>query len=234
MNPRIGITTSFEDEQQRLDYAYVNAVRMADGQPVLLPIVVSADEAVHLCSQIQGLIIPGGPGITVNATGTLPSRLKPVNPKRWQSDNLILDAAIQRKMPILGICYGMQLLCVRAGGSLYSDVERQVTGTSVHSEKRGAHNHPIEIVPDTHLAHIWDSSVREVNSRHFQAVREPGENYVVSARSSDGTIEAIESTDGIHVGVQFHPERMDAQFLFKSLVKMSLQYNHATRGDTVT
>ena len=228
MTPLIGITTSFEDDQQRLDYAYVNAVRMADGQPVLLPIAVSADEAAYLCRQIQGLIIPGGPGITLNAAGDLPDQLDPVSSERWKSDNLIMDAAIEQKLPILGICYGMQLLCVRAGGSLYSDVERQVTGALVHSEKRGAHNHPIEVVSCTHLERMWNPEIREVNSRHFQAVQYPGKGYAVSARSPDGAIEAIESADGLHIGVQFHPERMESQPLFQNLVQQALECDHAS------
>ncbi|MCY4159363.1 MAG: gamma-glutamyl-gamma-aminobutyrate hydrolase family protein [Bacteroidetes bacterium] len=226
MNPLIGITTSFEDEQQRLDYTYVNAVQRAHGLPVLLPIITSASEAEQFCNLIQGLIVPGGPGIMANSIGGFPTRLNPVSSKRWESDNFILDAAKQQNLPILGICYGMQLLCVRAGGSLVSDVEKQVEGAFAHSEKRGACNHPIEIVQNTYLAQIWDSNIREVNSRHFQAVHDPGTGYMVSARSSDGSVEAIERSDGIHIGVQFHPERMDAQFLFRNLIQQALEYNH--------
>lgn len=227
MRPLIGITTSFEDEQYRLDHTYVNAVGAAQGQPMLLPLVTSTAEAKQLCDQIQGLIIPGGGGITANMIGTLPARLNPVDPKRWKSDNLILDVAIERNLPILGICYGMQLLSVRAGGTLYSDVEKQVPGASVHSEKRGAVDHPMKILPNSHLAKIWDSEVNTVNSRHFQAVCDPGTGYIVSAQSSDGTIEAIENADGIHIGVQFHPERMKAYSLFHNLIRQALEYKHA-------
>ncbi len=226
--PLIGIMTSFDGTQQRVDETYGTAVRSAQGQPILLPLVISSHEALRMCDLIQGLVIPGGPGILKNVVGELPQELNTVHPKRWQSDNLILDAAIDFNLPILGICYGMQLLCVRAGGSLYSDVERQVEGAFIHSEKRGATNHDIKVSPDSYFAQIWDSSHEEVNSRHLQAVCDPGIDYSVSAHSSDGIIEAIERKDRLHIGVQFHPERMESQPLFKHLINQALTYRDAT------
>lgn len=234
MKPLVGITTSFEDGKYRLDHAYVSAVKDAGGQSVLMPLVTTVEEAAQLCDQIHGLIIPGGPGIVVRMVGSLPAQLQAVNPRRWQSDNLILDTAVERNLPILGICYGMQLLCVRAGGSLYADVEKQVDAASVHSEKRGAQNHPVAIVPGSHLARIWESDLSMVNSRHFQAVRDAGANYTVSARGADGVIEAIERTDGMHIGVQFHPERMRLRSLFRNLIRQAKDYRDAARRAALT
>jgi putative glutamine amidotransferase len=212
----------------------VSAVKDADGQSVLMPLVSTVEEAAQLCDQIHGLIIPGGPGIVVGMVGSLPTQLQAVNPRRWESDNLILDTAVERNLPILGICYGMQLLCVRAGGSLYADVEKQVDTASVHSEKRGAQNHPVDIVPGSHLARIWKSDLSMVNSRHFQAVRDAGTNYTVSARGADGVIEAIERTDGMHIGVQFHPERMRIGSLFHNLIGQAKKYRDAARRAALT
>ena len=208
MIPLIGITTSFNGKQSGLDHAYAHAIQIAQGQTLPLPLVCSAGESDRLCNLIHGLIIPGGPGITVGTEGSLP--------------------AIERNLPILGICYGMQLLCVRAGGSLYADVEKQVVGTSAHSEHRGAYDHSIDIVSGSFLEQVWNSGRDTVNTRHFQAVCDPGQNYRVSARSSDGTIEAIERTDGIHIGVQFHPERMKSFALFCHLVRQAREYAHAS------
>lgn len=234
MKPLVGITTSFEDGKYWLDHAYVSAVKDASGQSLLMPLVSTVEEAAQLCDQIHGLIIPGGPGIVVGMVGSLPAQLQAVNPRRWQSDNLILDTAVERNLPILGICYGMQLLCVRAGGSLYADVEKQVDAASVHSEKRGAQNHPVAIVLGSHLARIWESDLSMVNSRHFQAVRDAGANYTVSARGADGVIEAIERTDGMHIGVQFHPERMRLRSLFRNLIRQAKEYRDAARRAALT
>ncbi|MCY4170988.1 MAG: gamma-glutamyl-gamma-aminobutyrate hydrolase family protein [Bacteroidetes bacterium] len=226
--PLIGITTSFDGTQQCLDETYVKAIQRVLGLPILLPLVVSSYEAMELCQRIDGLVIPGGPGILKNSSGKFPEELSPVHPKRWESDNLILDVAIELNLPILGICYGMQLLCVRSGGSLYSDVEQQVEGTFVHSQKRGATNHDIEVSPDSYFSQIWESTTAEVNSRHIQAVCDAGKDYSVSARSSDGTVEAIERIDHLHIGVQFHPERMGSICLFKHLIKQAQRYRNAT------
>ena len=234
MKPLIGITTSFEDGKYRLDHTYVSAVNEAGGQSVLLPLVSNAEEAAQLCNLIHGLIIPGGPGIVVGMVGSLPAQLRAVNPRRWESDTLILDTVVARNLPILGICYGMQLLCVRAGGSLYADVEKQVEAASVHSEKRGAKSHPVDIVSGSHLARIWESDLSMVNSRHFQAVRDAGTNYTVSARGADGVIEAIERTDGMHIGVQFHPERMRMGSLFRNLTLQATDYRDASRRAALT
>jgi len=229
MNPPfIGITTSFDGTQQCLDETYVKAVQSVQGQPILFPLVVSATEAVQLCQHIQGLIIPGGPGIAKNSSGEFPQELNPVHPRRWHSDNLILDAAINCNLPILGICYGMQLLCVRAGGTLYSDVEHQVDGALTHSEKRGATSHDIMVCSDSYFAQIWNSSNVEVNSRHLQAVCNLGSDYRVSARSSDGVVEAIERFDHLHIGVQFHPERMESASLIEHLIQQALKFRNAT------
>ena len=190
----------------------------AGGVPFLLPTTSEPKVVAELCAQMDGLLVPGGPGITHNMTGALPETLKPVDPLRWTSDTLYLKAATARKLPVLGICYGMQLMSVTAGGRIYADAEQQHPGAFVHSEKRGATTHSIAIDPGTHLHRLLHATSLEVNTRHLQALQTPGIGYDVSARSSDGVIEAIENADGTRIGVQFHPECMDLLPLFKHLV----------------
>ena len=126
---------------------------------------------------------------------------------------------------MLGICYGMQLLNARAGGTIYADVERQKAGARCHSEKRGAGDHLVEIEEHTTLRQLLNIDRLAVNTRHIQALATVAPAFRVAATSPDGIVEAIENEDGTVLGVQFHPERMGeaARPLFRHLVETARQ-----------
>ncbi|MGB7340244.1 MAG: gamma-glutamyl-gamma-aminobutyrate hydrolase family protein [Phototrophicaceae bacterium] len=219
MRPRIGITTSYNDGKQSIDHYYIQAIEAAGAVPIIAPMLTTQDTAQAFASILDGLIITGGPGITRGLIGDLPEDLSPVDPIRDESDRLIYEAFAEQR-PLLGICYGMQFINAMHGGTIFADVTQQQSHAINHSNGRGADPHFVNIVEGTKLYRTLDTSKIKVNTYHIQAVDSVGEGLRVSATAPDGIIEAIESSDGRIMGVQFHPERMGDSMmpLFKDFV----------------
>ncbi len=229
--PLIGITTSFKEGKQILDTRYADSVEAAGGLPVILPVTSSAPIAEQLTALLDGLVITGGPAITTGLIGNLPDDISETDPRRSESDRLYLRAHRARNAPLLGICYGMQLINAEAGGTIHADVEKADTSL-VHSNDRGGQHHPIFVEPGTWLESILGSDERSVNTHHIQALGRVGASLRVAARAPDGVIEAIENQDGSVIGVQFHPERQIEDLLpvFEHLVARARERRTLSAG----
>ena len=250
MKPRIGITCAFNQEGGWffLRQGYVQAIIAAGGIPLLLPCLPLARDESNYLEIIDGLLLSGGGDLDPLFFGEAPHPgLGEISPERDYFEISLTRKALRLGLPILGICRGLQVLNVAAGGNIYQDLGSQYPGMIMHQQKapRDYPVHTIDLAPGSRLESILlpkeegasgsglnmelenevDRPLLRVNTLHHQAVRNVAPGFVVSARASDGVIEAIE-TRGPHLvlGVQWHPEYLwekDRRFLglFQALVK---------------
>jgi putative glutamine amidotransferase len=207
--PRIGVTLDVAGEARyALPRAYADAVLAAGGLPLLLPHAREAAEAY--LALLDGLVVAGGAFDVPPELYGEPRR--PVcgetHPERTAFEQELLLAALAARLPVLGVCGGMQLLNVVCGGTLYQDLAADA-GRPGHEQPapKDAPSHDALVAPGTLLARLVGEGALPVNSTHHQAVRDPGQGVLVSARAPDGVIEAIELPDlPFALGVQWHPE----------------------------
>lgn len=235
MKPVIGITSSWDEEKQTsvLPYAYVDAVLEAGGIPVLLPIMPK-DDAEEILSNIDGVLFPGGADVDPQRYGERPhEKLNYVDPRLDEMELNIAKLSLERRLPILGICRGCQLVNVAAGGTLVQDIPSQVGGAMKHSQKapRWHGTHEVILEEGCFAADIFESRRFAVNSFHHQSVRDAGDGLSISGRALDGVAEVTEGRQGFVLLLQWHPEAMwrkNPLFLkpFKAFVKAAEQFSY--------
>lgn len=209
--PRIGLTLDQDDASSRyqLPRSYVAAVVEAGGLPILLPAGASAVAGAYL-ALLDGLVVTGGAFDIPPELYGEPRRdvCGVVMPERTAFEKDLVEAALAARIPVLGVCGGMQLLNVIQGGTLIQDLATDA-GIRGHEQPppKDAPSHEVLVQPDTQLARLVGAGSLRVNSTHHQAIRDVGPGVLVTARAPDGVIEAIELPDHeFAIGVQWHPE----------------------------
>jgi putative glutamine amidotransferase len=211
MKPRVGITATpaIHDDRlvEEINRSYVRSVIDAGGVPLILPVLDPGDVDAAM-EGLDGLLLSGGGDIDPTRYGQLPSEhVDGVDHARDAWELALIDAAVARDVPILGICRGAQLLNVARGGSLVQHLP-DVTDQSHRERERFADEiHLVELFTDSRVAQAMGRIETRVNTLHHQAVDEVGAGLRIVGYGDDGVVEAIEAVDGSRaLGVQWHPE----------------------------
>jgi anthranilate synthase component 2/putative glutamine amidotransferase len=206
-----------------LPYAYVDQVARAGGVPLLLPPPDSSRTAQHAAAAsvapLHALLLAGGPDIDPQQYAAQPDpATADVRPQRDAWELALLDAALEREIPVLGICRGAQLLNVARGGTLCQHLPDR-TGHENHRPAPAEYGPvEIELAPDALPGRLLGTHI-SVPCYHHQAVDTLGRGLAVTARALDGTVEAVQlAGHRFVVGVQWHPEQDTDRRLFEALI----------------
>ncbi len=211
-----GVTRQWEGaDRSGVNAAYIRRVLTAGAVPLVLPPLIDPGDVDAVLDGLHGLLFTGGEDVAPACYGADPSPLLgTVDPVRDRFELALFAAARRRRMPVLGICRGIQLINVALGGTLWQDLATEHVGSVEHNApgSRATRTHTVEIVPGSRTALALGATAMAVNSFHHQAVRDLAPGLVASAWAPDGLLEAAEAPEREPwlVTVQWHPEELDA------------------------
>ena len=196
-----GVIDFFGAEYLYVRRDYAQAVKAAGAMPILLTPDMTPQAAAELC---DGIVMSGGYDIPTKLYGEnrheTMTDVETMERASWEL--ALIDACDEAGKPILGVCYGMQLMNVHFGGSLYQDIPSQIEGAGSHVSGTPVNDHLVTFSRDF-LGYKAGESIASA-PRHHQAINRVANGWNVVARTADGVVEAME--DGRHFGVQWHPE----------------------------
>ena len=248
--PVIGITGNYNQETCTLAEGYYQSVLKAGGIPFIIPPFYETDRLGELLDRLDGILFSGGGDINPLLLGEEPIKeLHSITPERDRQELLLARLAYDRQIPMLGICKGIQVINAALGGTNYQDIYTQMEGIRIkHSQDQDRRypSHQVTLTKGSLLESLFpsvpsiapESQTKElaVNSFHHQACKEAAPCLKVSALSSDGVIEAIESNEFKSIlAVQWHPEtfilRDNREMLpiFEWLVQESAEFKKAKK-----
>jgi gamma-glutamyl-gamma-aminobutyrate hydrolase PuuD len=216
--PVVVVTRRTLRKEKAIDYvseAHLAFLIQLGIRPVMVPVVDGtlkclSDYAAGMC----GLLIVEGEDVEPKHYAARPENyryLEQTHPIKDEIEIRLIRAALRRKLPVLGICRGSQLLNVVCGGSLFGDVQKEKKSWLAHIDydRYDTYRHPVEIVADTPLREWYGIPKLPVTSYHHQGVRDLAPRFKPMAIAEDGLVEAFyDPKCEFVVGLQFHPERM--------------------------
>jgi putative glutamine amidotransferase len=239
MAPVIGITASIDHrspvfgETYTLVRKYAEGVLQAGGVPLIVPHNLNEDALRAMLDRLDGVVLSGGGDIdpVVFGEAAHPATSE-IESDRDRVELTLARWLVERDVPFLAICRGIQVLNVALGGSLLQDIPSQVPAALPHSFDRKTTPrdylaHPVKIDPQSQLAQIMQLASAQTNSWHHQSIKQAADGLRVTAVAPDGVIEAVEVPGRRYaIGVQWHPEwlfekRVEQRRLFEELVKVS-------------
>jgi putative glutamine amidotransferase len=223
--PKIGVTTS---PKREADYylTYGRAVEAAGAEAVYLPPGTSS------LGGLDGLLLPGGWDVNPALYGEKPdAKVGDIDPELDETELILFKDARQRQLPVLGICRGQQVINVAMGGTLLQHLE----GHEVRAHGRKHLAHRASVDPASELGRAAEGTEIQVNSLHHQAVGTLAPGLKQTATGEDGTVEGLETDDGLIVAVQCHPEELTgdlpwASKLFERFVNRARDRHRNTKG----
>lgn len=240
MKPVIGIASDIEQTSEKRARAfafstYIDSLRRAGAIPVLIP--PQPENAAEIVEELDGILLAGGNDCDPALYGEPPHpTTEPMDRRRQENDVSLARAARERGIPTLGICLGVQMMNVAAGGTLIQDIHSQIRTNIEHvSEPDDRARHDVTLEKGTQLASILGGPRRiNVNSSHHQAIKDIARGFRVTAEAPDGIVEGLEDPGHpFYVGVQWHPEDMpgetSASDLFRAFVDAARKYAEKKR-----
>ena len=214
--PVIAINADFREAARKVPaYAYLasgyfQSIQAAGGVPVVVPPLADKESVDALLDHVQGFVFIGGGDLDPRNDGfMLHTSVRPMAACRETSDRMLMAEVAERRIPVLGIGTGMQLLNIQQGGNLFLDIKEDLPAAVPHHDPQDPnHRHTLDVVGDSLIGRVYGDGEIRVSSRHHMAIDEVAPGFRVTAKCPDGVIEAIESEmmDWFALGTQFHPE----------------------------
>lgn len=207
----IGVTMGYRNTDENylgINNSYLSVIKAAGGLPILLPPHIEEDQIFQLKKKIDGIMLTGGTDVHPGFYQESPeSGLRRVDPARDNLEVNLLNWALKKKIPVVALCRGIQVLNIVCGGTIYQDMETEIQHEQ-NAPGRFA-NHKVKFSENSFFEKIYGSRELIVNSFHHQAINNPGEKIEIEGKAEDGAIEAVVLKDHpFAVGVQWHPEQM--------------------------